>query len=667
MKTLFQLVLIFGISGFVVQSGGNTSNAPDLPISHCYHWLDSTNGFLQFKYAHAEQANGELSFFTTGGNGAIAGPGLYCAKTPSGSYGYGDRIIKIELVQDVVLLDAHTGIKHCGYGATAGTVPHDACQEKNWDIKFYNSSADWYVIQNPNAVLRWTTGSADLAADLEAEKRFGDSAYNRKVDTTIAIMQQDPLGSKYYQNGSARLSLAQLIKRDRNTIQTIPVLQVLGELSVSTAEEALTTPVYNWALGMSLKRFFSDPTQDFEPVSRMLQTNEKMKATTIELAKTILNNTDGFKIGEVNYRSLIYAASMDTEYRWSTIDSVLTKLSLDTESSNRLRLNFRMVSDTYRHAVAQYLQEQSRDLEQNIENYMGHLDLAQKLVAETAYIDTIKAQLNGLIKSKGIDGFGLADTIGQFFPIVGTIQDSIELCEFHIRQNNLSGQIFLKLGETKVPMPQYNLREEPQAYCAKQTGYFQALSTSIAMGKNASIISGQVSGNNFVFVINYVEDLLPQIRQFIGQQGIQSFNTVEFSVNGSDTIRQNRNAGKDIENLLFYSIYPHLSKFGIFTKAQLNAQTQFEQQKELKQFQIQIRFNAQTISLAVDSAEEAMTACLANSAALDLSAIDEITFTVNGGSAVKAVNERSFWQGSQATCSALVQGLTKSLGRKSRR
>ncbi|MEN0059597.1 MAG: hypothetical protein AAGB31_12230, partial [Bdellovibrio sp.] len=132
---------VINMTAFVASA--NMPDDPDMPIDHCYHWLNErTDKFLTFKYQYASKNGGEFSFYTTGGNGAAAGPGIYCAKTPIGSYSYGDRVVRINFVDDIVISDGNKKI--CGINGRFYSNQAD-CDKKPVDINLFNSNSDWYV------------------------------------------------------------------------------------------------------------------------------------------------------------------------------------------------------------------------------------------------------------------------------------------------------------------------------------------------------------------------------------------------------------------------------------------------------------------------------------------------------------------------------------------
>ena len=110
---------IYGEPRAGLPAEANTRTDPAFPLSHCYHWLDSKAGYLKFKYDYARANQNELTFFTTpaSSNGSVAGLVFYCAKSPSESHTYGDRLIRIDFVEDVVVLNDSTERRSADFAA----------------------------------------------------------------------------------------------------------------------------------------------------------------------------------------------------------------------------------------------------------------------------------------------------------------------------------------------------------------------------------------------------------------------------------------------------------------------------------------------------------------------------------------------------------------------
>lgn len=187
----------------------NTTNDKDYPLNHCYHWLnEASSKYLSYKYEFAAKNNGELTFFTTPqtSNGSVAGEGLYCGKTPLNSISYGDRVIRIDLVDDVVL--TYNGKNYCGLtGATSSE-----CDKKSTDILYYNDSSKWFVIKNPKAVKSWSSNSKQLIADLKAVFPDTDYSTKNKLTNLIDVLEKEnDKFKKIYVNLNSRFDLKQII------------------------------------------------------------------------------------------------------------------------------------------------------------------------------------------------------------------------------------------------------------------------------------------------------------------------------------------------------------------------------------------------------------------------------------------------------------------------
>ena len=148
-------------------------------ITHCYHYIaerQQNSRYLSQKINYANENAGHFFIPPPGKNGAVAGPGVYCAKTLVSTVYYGDRVIRIELADDVVILDRRTNIKYCRQGGENFTDSRtdESCKQKRVDLKYYQEQYGWYVISTegrPNhrvsAVKEWSADDALLIADLQ--------------------------------------------------------------------------------------------------------------------------------------------------------------------------------------------------------------------------------------------------------------------------------------------------------------------------------------------------------------------------------------------------------------------------------------------------------------------------------------------------------------------
>lgn len=291
----------------LLNSGGNANraSAPNMPISHCYHWLDErTNKYLTFKYNHAANNKGQLTFYTTGGNGAVAGPGLYCAKTPVGSYNYGDRVIRIEFVNDVVIAD-RGGHKLCG---TDGKFYPDQseCNKKSEDVLFYSTEPAWYVIKSPQAVKAWSSNSDALVNELVESKLDGDLAAKTHIDLTLQAIQAEVVskGKTTYINESGRSGIMDIIK-DPTKRKQIPPLSLISMIASQPASslakldvQSLYVEEFNRSLTDTLLKF-----SDYSPLLSKSSSDKRIESAL----KTAVESVDYSRLQGLNV-SVVMAA-----------------------------------------------------------------------------------------------------------------------------------------------------------------------------------------------------------------------------------------------------------------------------------------------------------------------------------------------------------------------
>jgi hypothetical protein len=204
----------------VEKAHANRRSDPAVPLSHCYHWLDeASRKYLTYKYKFAGSNAGEITFYTTPGtsNGAVAGPGLYCGKTPIDSIEYGDRVIRVDFVDDVIV--SENGVRnHCGLDGKLFDSQAE-CDAQTPDVILYSGGAQgqraWYLIKNPAAVAMWTANDDRLAKDLEDIKADGGSGERAKLGATIGLMGNEAkaMGKKTFVNGTARFSGLEKLKK----------------------------------------------------------------------------------------------------------------------------------------------------------------------------------------------------------------------------------------------------------------------------------------------------------------------------------------------------------------------------------------------------------------------------------------------------------------------
>ena len=275
----------------------NTRMDPHLPIDHCYHWLDEqSSGYLTHKYQYANANSGELTFVTTPGtsNGAIAGPGLYCAKSPSGSYTYGDRLIRVELVDDVVLYDDYNNVNYCRVGNKF--IQDGDCQSKDWDIKFYRGGGvgnyAWYVISNPQAVKSWSANSDQLIQDLNNSKTVNslDSVFDSVLDKIEA--ERDTLGVLEFANIFARASLSTIIQNEPEKLATYPAINLLKRAKSEGLAKTLPKATYDKFISDTVLRVLADWKLSYSDVKGDLIGNSFVNGLVQDVIQTKISNKE---------------------------------------------------------------------------------------------------------------------------------------------------------------------------------------------------------------------------------------------------------------------------------------------------------------------------------------------------------------------------------------
>ncbi|MBL7670887.1 MAG: hypothetical protein JNM39_10415 [Bdellovibrionaceae bacterium] len=165
------------------------------PITHCYHWVDEDNSrYLTYKYQFARNNQGELTNYSTSRTtfGAKAGPGLYCAKTPIGSWKYGNRLIRIDFVEDVVFGRVDRPEKTCSIEASLRekTV---ACQNREVDVLFYHLRDEFYLIKNLEVIKKWSAYSPQVFEDINTaiSEAGSDQMTVQHLKTSLIHMKND--------------------------------------------------------------------------------------------------------------------------------------------------------------------------------------------------------------------------------------------------------------------------------------------------------------------------------------------------------------------------------------------------------------------------------------------------------------------------------------------
>lgn len=231
-KGLIRIFFAFLLQLIVSKAFANPANAPEAPLDHCYHWIKENQGYLSFKYQHAEKTGGEFTFYTSQGNHA-AGDGIYCSKTLIGSYTYGDRVVRIDFAEDTVFRTVdgrNVCFKESGIQDCAARVP---------DVISYSLSSGWYVIKRPDVIYSWSANSDQLRADFTEEKVYKTHDHLLKA---LALMDLELLKrpKNTYFNPKARKSFLKLIASDQNIgrlASDTMIFRVLNLTNLEISEE----------------------------------------------------------------------------------------------------------------------------------------------------------------------------------------------------------------------------------------------------------------------------------------------------------------------------------------------------------------------------------------------------------------------------------------------
>lgn len=322
----FRRALLFFFVGelFLASAYGNSLKDPNIPISHCYHWLNErTSRFLTYKYTHARSNGGELTFFTTGGNGAAAGPGLYCAKTPLTSYSYGDRVIRIDFVDDVVTSNQNQS-QMCGHRGSY--YPSQAeCNSKSVDVLLYSPGYDWYVIKNPQSIHSWSANDDRLIADLNLSRKEADSAAQSHIDITLGLIQAErkSLGALSYTNSTARSTIEDILKNPK-LMAKFPPLSLIGMIIASPRLSLATKQQH---ISAQLDQTLFDTNLSYSDYQSFIQAGPQYTGTL----KTKLQN---LKIGSLNKINGPVILALSSNFKVDLNDDLAKNIWLQSLTDN---------------------------------------------------------------------------------------------------------------------------------------------------------------------------------------------------------------------------------------------------------------------------------------------------------------------------------------------
>jgi hypothetical protein len=656
MRSLSLLLSINLSLAITLPAYANTSDAPDFPITHCYHWLKSNLGYLDFKFSYAKSHNGELTFFTTPGtsSGAIAGPGLYCAKSPSQSYSYGDRVIKVEFVRDVVLHVQDEGKNYCGLEG----VSNAECQAKKWDVNLYNTSSDWYVIQNPAAIARWTAVSADLMQDLETEQAYSDASYDAHSAATIEKMRNDPNKTQgnYITNSNARLSLAEILKKNRDAINSIPTLFVLEDLMGAKTPKELGPELYKWAVKNTARRFMLDRAHVYSKVKAQIESNAEFKLAFTEEADLLLAELRSKKVSDLNVQVLLAIINLNSNVNLRGNTSFFDLLLADPEELSLNKIGLVSLNSELQNQLSEVLSERISSEEKNIPNLLTYVSLGQRLNLNEVIMTPLKSELDSLLKKSALANYGLKTPSG-FFPIVGTVSDSVRLCANYLSSQQIKGheKMILQIGTTSMDLGSLG-RFTPEGFCESKKDFFKGLVQSISTGKPIYFLHGNLQGFTFNFQLSYIDDLLPQVDRLMSRSGIQAVKNITVQFNNEQAVSlAPRDAPWVMPAQVAHSMEGLLLNNGMKTQKQAALHAVIDSTIQSKKHTVNVKLNTQMMTIPVDTEAELASKCVEYASAFNVSAIDTVQLSIDKGAGIKSDNKASYWQGPESVCKVVLQ------------
>lgn len=397
------IILLLPVRAAVTQ---NTPYTPLFPINHCYHWLEEAGkGYLSTKYNYARNNDGDISFFTTAAtsNGAVAGPGLYCAKSPVGSYSYGDRVIRLDFVDDIVILDASTGKKYCGVDGTFYKTQAE-CDKQAWDVKFYESggkgSYAWYVIRNPQAIQQWSANSNQLESDLLLNKQFSNYAYSNHADQTIALMQSErsKYGEVVIRNFKARQDLIDILKDPKESAK-FPPLSLIARLHQYSSRRKVNKPSFYRYFA---KRALKDISLSYSDYKELIDTDIEIKTVFLDLVNEFVNKLNLSKVNAV--ASMLILNEYDSaKLTQSSVKKIWRGIFKSNGSLSQLAsANF--TTPVIQKEFFNLLPAHSEIKEMYPNNQLELLKLINKLVADNSHAKIVKPFINKILDNLAIKG-----------------------------------------------------------------------------------------------------------------------------------------------------------------------------------------------------------------------------------------------------------------------
>lgn len=649
-----------------------TKNDPHLAISHCYHWLDEANDkYLTYKYNYAKNNKDELTFYTTysTSNGSVAGPGLYCAKSPSGSYSYGDRLIRVDLVDDIVMLDSTTGKKYCGIKGEDSTNSEE-CAQKEWDIKFYNGggigNSAWYVIQNPMAVSQWSATSDQLLQDLNVSIGLNDRSFRNHAQSTIERIkvERSEKGERIYINGNARLSIIDFVLNSPDKLDQIPplniVLRVAKDKSGRLGEDLKKEVISKYIL-----RALESDGISFQDFLDVFGKTKILKSLFFENISHALGDLKDFNSGVILETILRYpkefsAKVSEDQYREMTneIFSNHTKLRHFATS------NIEFIPVVKKYFDAELLKSEKEKID------------FQKVSVISPLIDKIytskQAQNKKSIWKSKVFSTKKSDIVlnigKESFQVPSGLEDMKSYCssafDFSEKQNKLS----LEINSREFVLFKRKSKIKKKEVCSLISENWKSIVDvqDEKEGRDLYVIKGHVEEYPFLLFASTRDQVKNQCSKFYNTiQSVKEIDSITFTINGKNRrYAQNRNSYWDTEEKVCGEINNALIGF-IQSKDEIRIKKEAEKryQKEIENydglskvkslFLVKVRYEKESFIYYGESKNQILNQCKDKYKHIKNKEIDTIFYTLPNQSEKRAYNSVRYWESSLEICNKI--------------
>lgn len=599
------------------------------PLSHCYHWIQSR--FLDLKYQHAQANSGELLFgesFRT--NSAVAGLGLYCAKSPSQSADYGDRVIRVDFVEDVVILDDVSKKKYCGFLGKA--LPDEECQRKDWDIRLYQRNPDWYVIKNAAAIAKWSVASPELLSDLQAEVN-ATLSFSPKAQVVSSAINADikAKGEIVFFNGKARMSLADLLAKDPEQVQTLPPTPVLIALS-SLRPGLVSDERLAWATNTSVQRILEGRENAWRPLQALVKKDPGLRGKFADLVNQRVSlGTSLFPNLEV-MMGLADAGELSDEAVQQIIELVMKNpgavkwndVTLTAESPLAKRLEPPLAEWITRGNPLERIAE-------ILPLYRFALEQITTASLKTRIRQTVESAFPSVTESIIVLQFS-AGSLG----LGSSAKTMVGLCQAQIMLNNLYDRnLVLRLDNQRAlhlgAVPQGG---DSKAFCEASEGLVtQYLDLKNKGEKNILIVVGRIGDLPFQSAVDGPDALLAAAANFVQKNPRPSYGrTMTLSILGGEVSRNESSTPWQASDLPT-AMVAFGKIIGIRTVAEKEQETRVSQ--STKDFKITALFYGDKgflakIPFAVDVQEDFQTECIAAAKIHNLREVRRVALELTG-------------------------------------